>query len=287
MKLARGTLINGTQMFVEHWIPTVVRHPYSIVLVHGGYGQASDWMSTPDGRPGWASLFLEQGYKVYLVDRPGQGRNPHHPWVHGQYDAQAPDVRARRGDHRRNWEPITRNGPAVVMPPTPLSHRSTAVMGQPMAINAITLDLWRSRGTLLLDDIGPSIFVTHGDGASFAWVTAEARPELVKGIVAVEQPPNSFRGRQLSLFTPIPIAIVAAEASKTNDPSAAAVLRTAGGSVELILLAERRHSRQRTDGHAREEQPRGASTDPRVDAREGRSKSPRERLRRLARRSAR
>ena len=90
VKLARGTLINGMQMFVEHWIPTVVRHPYSIVLVHGGYGQASDWMSTPDGRPGWASLFLEQGYRVYLVDRPGQGRNPHHPWVHGQYDAQAP-----------------------------------------------------------------------------------------------------------------------------------------------------------------------------------------------------
>src|SRR5262245_61128836 len=60
VKLTRGTLINGTQMYVEHWIPTVVRHPYSIVLVHGGYGQASDWMSTPDGRPGWASLFLEQ-----------------------------------------------------------------------------------------------------------------------------------------------------------------------------------------------------------------------------------
>ena len=73
VKLARGTMINGTQMFVEHWIPTVVRHPYSIVLVHGGYGQASDWMSTPDGRPGWASLFLEQGYKVYVVDRPGPG----------------------------------------------------------------------------------------------------------------------------------------------------------------------------------------------------------------------
>jgi hypothetical protein len=72
VKLAWGTLVNGTQMFVEHWIPTVVRHPYAVVLVHGGYGQASDWMSTPDGRRGWASLFLEQGYKVYLVDRPAR-----------------------------------------------------------------------------------------------------------------------------------------------------------------------------------------------------------------------
>ena len=238
VKLARGTMINGMQMFVEHWIPTVVRHPHSIVLVHGGYGQASDWMSTPDGRPGWAPLFLEQGYRVYLVDRPGQGRNPHHPWVHGQYDAQAPTfervastIGATGADHTQWPGRGDATDPAIA--------QVTASMGQPLAINAITLDLWRSRGTLLLDDIGPSIVVTHGDGASFAWVTAEARPELVKGIVAVEQPPNSLRGRQLSLFTPIPIAIVAAEASKTNDPSAAAVLRTAGGSVELILLAER------------------------------------------------
>ena len=35
----------------EHWIPTVVRHHLSIVLIHGGYGQGSDWYSTPDGRP--------------------------------------------------------------------------------------------------------------------------------------------------------------------------------------------------------------------------------------------
>ena len=238
VKLARGTMVNGTQMFVEHWIPTVVRHPYAIVLVHGGYGQASDWMSTPDGRPGWASLFLEQGYKVYVVDRPGQGRNPHHPWVHGQYDAQAPTferVAATVGAPGKDHAQWPGSGDAS----DPAIAQVAAAMGQPMAINAITLDLWRSRGAMLLDDIGPSIFVTHSDGASFAWVTGEARPALVKGIVAVEQPPDSLRGRQLSALTPIPIAIVAAEASKSNDPSAASVLRTAGGSIELILLAER------------------------------------------------
>ena len=45
-----------------------------VVLIHGGFGQGSDWFTTPDGRRGWASLFLEQGYKVYVLDRPGQGR---------------------------------------------------------------------------------------------------------------------------------------------------------------------------------------------------------------------
>src|SRR5664279_4341782 len=60
--LARGTVCNGMQMYVERWIPTQVRHPYPVVLIHGGFGQGSDWFSTPDGRRGWATLFLEQGY---------------------------------------------------------------------------------------------------------------------------------------------------------------------------------------------------------------------------------
>src|ERR1700680_274401 len=76
--LARGTVCNGMQMYVEHWIPAQVRHPYPVVLIHGGYGQGTDWIGTPDGRRGWATQLLEQGYKVYVADRPGQGRNPYH-----------------------------------------------------------------------------------------------------------------------------------------------------------------------------------------------------------------
>ena len=79
-------------MYVEHWIPREVRHPYPVVLIHGGYGQGSDWISTPDGRRGWATLLLEQGYKVYVLDRPGQGRNPYHPWVHGYFRQGSADV---------------------------------------------------------------------------------------------------------------------------------------------------------------------------------------------------
>ena len=50
--LAKGTIVNGEQMYVESFVPAQVRHPFSIVLVHGGGGQGLDWMTTPDGRPG-------------------------------------------------------------------------------------------------------------------------------------------------------------------------------------------------------------------------------------------
>jgi pimeloyl-ACP methyl ester carboxylesterase len=178
--LARGTVCNGMQMYVEHWIPAQVRHPYPVVLIHGGYGQGSEWISTPDGRRGWATLLLEQGYKVYVVDRPGQGRNPYQPFLHGLFDREAPVFeRVAKSVASSQWPgPGDANDPAVL--------QLVAAMGQPMGNNPITQNVWRTRGAILLDDIGPAIFVTHSDGAVFAWVTAQARPELVKGIVAIE-----------------------------------------------------------------------------------------------------
>src|SRR4029077_15155625 len=88
-ELARATYVNGKQMYVETFIPAQVRHPYPIVLVHGGGGQGLDWLGTPDGRRGWAQMMLEEGYKVYVVDRPGHGRPPYHPDVNGPFAAQA------------------------------------------------------------------------------------------------------------------------------------------------------------------------------------------------------
>ena len=171
--LARGTVCNGMQMFVEHWIPTVVRHPFPVVLIHGGYGQGSDWYSTPDGRPGWASLLLEQGYKVYVIDRPGQGRNPYQPFVHGQFDREA--------------QTFEKTAAALGKSATdPEVAQVTASLGQPMANNAITQNVWRTRGAMLLDDIGPAILIAKGDGAIFAAVTALERPNLVKAIVQVD-----------------------------------------------------------------------------------------------------
>jgi pimeloyl-ACP methyl ester carboxylesterase len=182
--LARGTVCNGMQMYVEHWIPAQVRHPYPVVLIHGGFGQGSDWFTTPDGRRGWATLFLEQGYKVYVLDRPGQGRNPYQPFVHGAFAAQAP-----------TFEAASR---AVNLPVSDARvAQAVAPMGQPMPNNAQTQSVWRSRGAMLLDDIGPSILVTDGDGAVFARVTAEERPALVKGVVAVAPP----AGTTFKVFT--------------------------------------------------------------------------------------
>jgi pimeloyl-ACP methyl ester carboxylesterase len=211
--LARGTVCNGMQMYVEHWIPREVRHPYPVVLIHGGYGQGSDWISTPDGRRGLASLLIEQGYKVYVLDRPGQGRNPYHPFVHGTFDAKAPTFEDAASDIG-----TTINDPTVA--------QAVAAKGQPMQPNnPLTQNVWRTRGAKLLDDIGPAILVTQGDGAIFAKVVAQERPNLVKGTVASEQSTESLIAElgKLSEATPAPVL-----ESKPNRESTALKLADQG-----------------------------------------------------------
>src|SRR6185295_18096323 len=55
-----------------------------------------------------------------------------------------------------------------------------------LASNAETQDLVQQAGTALLDRIGPAILLTHSQSGPFGWLVADARPELVKAIVAVE-----------------------------------------------------------------------------------------------------
>ena len=59
----KATVIEG-QMHVGFQLVARKRHPYPLVLVHGGGGQATDWMGTPDGRDGWLDYFLAAGFDV-------------------------------------------------------------------------------------------------------------------------------------------------------------------------------------------------------------------------------
>ncbi|GAL17255.1 hypothetical protein JCM19235_5804 [Vibrio maritimus] len=67
-KVNGSTLFTG-QMFVEKWTPEKVTQPLPIVLIHGAGQSAVNWMTTPDGRKGWAHYFINQGYVVYMVDQ--------------------------------------------------------------------------------------------------------------------------------------------------------------------------------------------------------------------------
>lgn len=65
------------QAYVEYFIPAKLRNGKNtipIVMVPGGALIGVHYLTTPDGREGWAHYFLRRGFPVYVVDVPGRGR---------------------------------------------------------------------------------------------------------------------------------------------------------------------------------------------------------------------
>lgn len=180
-----GTVQRGP-LFAEWEAPEDVRVPLPIVLVHGGGGQGTDWLTTPDGRPGWASRLVESGFVVYVVDRPGHGRSPYHSAVIGEMGPPFP-YEAANGlfypdaaeDEQTQWAFGRAPGSGQV-------DQLVAAMGPLPQDLAASQQMDGERLGRLLDLTGPAVLVTHSAGAPAGWLAADARPDLVKGVFAIE-----------------------------------------------------------------------------------------------------
>ena len=261
-------------MYVAWEAPETVTQPYPVVLVHGGAIQGTEWLDTPDGRPGWAQRLVEAGYPVFVVDRPTQGRSPFHPDVDGEmgpafdYDDGEtvffpPDWR----DQHSQWPFDVHDQAALdafIAPFGPLP----ADLGESQRMDA-------DRLADLLDRIGPAIIITHSASGSDGWLLADRRPDLVVAIVTVEPMGPAFATipnigtlswglaatpliYEPPLDTPeqvknaapdslripalrgIPVAVVTGGASPfgLNGPAMVESLRVAGSAVEHLHLPQ-------------------------------------------------
>jgi pimeloyl-ACP methyl ester carboxylesterase len=256
---AAGTSVAGTH--VEYQTPPSVRD--NIVLVHGGGGQALDMLTTPDGREGWATLFLRDGFAVYAVDRPGLGRSPYHPDIYGSYGAAAV------------YEGFVATFAAPSPPGLP-EHTQWPGSGGRDDPALATFLAWqepfppdvvrahedmRAGAVGLLDRIGASVVLTHSFGGGFGWLALSERPSLVKAVVAVEPAgPPFVKHPALGDFTygltsvpvsfgpgprepklgGVPVAVLSAECSgfEPSCHATADFLRECGADVTEIRLGE-------------------------------------------------
>src|SRR5262247_3998457 len=83
VEIDKRTIMVG-QMYVQYQIPKNRTRPYPVVMIHGGGQTGSNFLSTPDGRRGWADDFLAAGYAVYVVDQSGRGRSGFFGDVYGK-----------------------------------------------------------------------------------------------------------------------------------------------------------------------------------------------------------
>ncbi|EFQ98525.1 hypothetical protein MGYG_01552 [Nannizzia gypsea CBS 118893] len=187
-----GEHIFRDQMYVEHLVPAkgpTKQHP--IVLLHGQAQTGTNWLNKPDGGRGWASYFIEHGYECYIVDQTSRGRSP---WI-----PENGTMAALPAEMIQKF--FTATAKYMLWPEAELHTQwpGSGVIGDPIfdAYYASTVQFLKSQiqqettiqsaGAALLDRIDrPVILLTHSQATAHGWLIADARPELVHSIIALE-----------------------------------------------------------------------------------------------------
>ena len=189
-KDADGTVMTGA-MYVHFMVPQRKTHPYPIVMIHGANQSGTNFEGTPDGREGWADYFVEHGFAVYVVDQPARGRSAYHPELNGKihaYDATFASERWIAIERLNRWPQAKYHTqwPGSGQMGDPVFDQLAAAQVEGLVDTDETEQLMRAAGAALLDRIGPAILLTHSQGGQLGWQIADARPKLIRGILALE-----------------------------------------------------------------------------------------------------
>ncbi len=185
-----GAIMTG-QMYVQFQVPQKRTHKYPVVMWHGGGQTGTNFLMTPDGRPGWADDFLRAGYAVYVVDQPGRARSGYFTDAYGptrRPNAKAMSERFTAPELEKLYPQAAmhKQWPGKGVEGDPTFDQFFASQVEDMSNLTALEDLNRSAGIALLDKIGPAILLTHSQSGPFGWELADSRPQLVKGVVAIE-----------------------------------------------------------------------------------------------------
>jgi pimeloyl-ACP methyl ester carboxylesterase len=186
-----GQQIMVGQMYVQYQVPQQRKHRYPIVMWHGGGQTGTNFLGTPDGRMGWAEYFVREGYTVYVVDQPARARSGFFPEAYGatrRPNAQAMSERFTAPEIPNLYPQakLHTQWPGKGVAGDPVFDQFFSSQVEDIANLTMLEDLNRNAGIALLDRIGAAILLTHSQSGPFGWELADARPALVKGVVAVE-----------------------------------------------------------------------------------------------------
>jgi pimeloyl-ACP methyl ester carboxylesterase len=198
---ASATAVPGrvvvNQMFVEYFIPNEANrnHKVPVVMVHGSNHTGVTWMTTPDGREGWATYFIRHGHPVYVVDVVGRARSS---WdtTNTNLSKLTGDPSLNPGFSRTTYESafsVFRLGPApnVFYPNTRFpvdfydQYQAQLVPNTESSLPPPRLDTTDAL-VALLEKIGPAVLMGHSFGTQYAVGAGFTHPELVSGVINLE-----------------------------------------------------------------------------------------------------
>lgn len=177
-----GSLNVLNSMFVHYVLPANTQHEYPIVMIHGGGGQGTDWLETPDGRDGWVDYFVADGWDVYVVDRPNHGRSQSNPVC-------AENVMTIGGFANTELVSILSTSDANLWPGGEPTMTNDAVIGWAASSSTAPYcgdEVAAETISTLLDEIGPAILIAHSAGGGSTFRVPDLNAENVVGIIAFE-----------------------------------------------------------------------------------------------------
>ncbi|KAG6833594.1 hypothetical protein H0H87_004221 [Tephrocybe sp. NHM501043] len=203
----RSSNIASGQIYVEHLTPPKVTRPLPLLFIHGNGMTGTNFLNTPDRRPGWADYFLSKGYEVYLVDQPSRGRSPWQKDIDGAqstFDVLTIESRFTATQLHNLWPQASLHTqwPGNGSVGDPVFDGFFASM-TPSLSNATEAAMkMKAAGSALLDRIGPVILLTHSQSGQLGWILGDARPSKVRAIVALEPLGPPFTNAVFPPFSP-------------------------------------------------------------------------------------
>lgn len=245
---------NGTylveSMYVQYFLPAERHGAYPLLLWHGGGLSGVEFETTPDGRPGWLDWFVRAGWDVYNSDAVERGRAGFPP--PGIFKGEPMFV--TRG---RPFEQFRIGAGAGSWNDDPALRRQLPGSQFPMAgydnfireqsPRWVTTDEAILRGYIAeIDRVCPCVILGHSQAGQFVFRAAQARPDKIKALVAVE--PSGFGvPAQAALLKNIPVAVIYGDfidqdarwpAIRANGMKWVEAMRAAGVKVDVISLPE-------------------------------------------------
>lgn len=184
-----GDYITG-QSYVQYIRQVSPRFDAPIMFWHGGAMTGVTWETTPDGRPGWQSFFLNAGFDTYICDAVERGRSGWSP--HPEIYDEAPVFRTQN----EAWS-LFRFGGEGGYVTDPAGRRPYEGLRFPIeqfdTFGSQFVPRWTNHGQLTLnayfkalERVGPVWLVAHSQGGNFALEAASRHPEYFKGVIVIE-----------------------------------------------------------------------------------------------------
>ena len=178
-----GETLHGDAAYV-FWQKPVKAKKNALVFLHG-YGQSGKtWETTPDGRDGFQNIFLEKGWRTYIVDEPRRGR--------GGSSTVPAELKAVPQDQL--WYDNFRIGhypEAFANAAVPRDAESESQFFHQMVPDTGAFDqqVVADAMSAVFDRTGDGVLITHSAGGGPGWLTAIKNPH-VRGVIALE--PGTF-----------------------------------------------------------------------------------------------